>query len=224
MNRLVRRFEPAYPHSFWRPPARSSSPWPARRWRSGRPRRRRRRPLLRRGRGTPPPQFVSPEVAADRRISFRIYAPKAAGDQAVRRRHPRPGAEHPAHEGRERRLGDHRRPDRPGRLPLQLQRGRRGDDRPAQRGHQRVEQQRLEPRGRAGLGSVRHEGRAARRGGRGHLQVDGARHLPPDARLHAAGLRVRAAASIPSSTCCTAPATATRPGRRSAAPGSSSTT
>ena len=29
------------------------------------------------GRGTPPPQFVSPEVSADRRISFRIYAPRA---------------------------------------------------------------------------------------------------------------------------------------------------
>jgi enterochelin esterase family protein len=30
------------------------------------------------GRGTPAPQFVSPEVSADRRISFRIFAPKAA--------------------------------------------------------------------------------------------------------------------------------------------------
>ena len=33
------------------------------------------------GRGTPPPQFNSPEVAADRRITFRVFAPQA---QAIR--------------------------------------------------------------------------------------------------------------------------------------------
>jgi enterochelin esterase family protein len=33
------------------------------------------------GRGTPPPQFSSPDVAADRRITFRVFAPQA---QAIR--------------------------------------------------------------------------------------------------------------------------------------------
>ena len=144
------------------------------------------------GRGGPQaPQVSSPEVSADRRISFRIYAPQArevrlnAGDIPGAR--PELGAD----QGRQRRLGA----DAPAaglrRVSLHLQRRRRGDDRSAQPGDQRVEQQRLEPGLRAGLGSVRLEERRARRRCRDHLQVVHARTRSPDARLHAAGLRER---------------------------------
>ena len=55
--------------------------------------------------------------------------------------------------------------------------------------------------------------RAARRGRRGHLLLDDAQPLPAAARLHAAGLREPTRRSTRSSTCCTAPATATTRGR-----------
>ena len=52
-----------------------------------------------------------------------------------------------------------------------------------------VEPERVEPDLRAGLGRLRYETGAARRGGRGDLLLQLAGHVPPDARLHAAGLR-----------------------------------
>ena len=35
--------------------------------------------------GAPAPQFVSPEVLPDKRLTFRIYAPQAEADQALGR-------------------------------------------------------------------------------------------------------------------------------------------
>ena len=72
-----------------------------------------------------PPTVTSPEVMADRQIAFRIFAPKA---QQIRLFSTDIfGSELKARsdQGRERRLGSHRRADRSGRLPLQLQRRRR---------------------------------------------------------------------------------------------------
>ena len=177
-----------------------------------------------RGGGAPQIQVNSPELLADRRITFRILAPQA---QAVRlSAGDIPGArtDHAADQGRERRVGDHRRSGRPGHLSLQLQRRRRGDDRSAQPVHQRVEQQRLEPRPRARLRLRRHEERAARRRRRGDLLLDRARRRSAACTSTRRPATSATTTSTRSSTCCTAPATATTRGRRSGAPASSSTT
>ena len=174
--------------------------------------------------GPQAPQFVSPEILPDRRVAFRIYAPQARAIRLSAVGHSRRWSGHAAVEGRPGRVGSHARSPRRRRLSLQLQRRRRGDDRSAQPRDQRIEQQRVEPRVRAGLGPLRYQRRPARRGRRGDLQLHRARQVPPDARLHAARLRDRAAAAIRSSTCCTAPETTTMPGRRWGGPASFSTT
>ena len=136
------------------------------------------------------PRVVSPEVAADRRVTFRILAPKAEAVRAERHATSPSNAQGtPLTKGAEGVWEVTRRPARPRGVPLQLQRGRRVGDRPAQPRDQRVEREHLEPRPRAGRGLHGHEGRAPRRGGRGHLLLEGPEAVPPDARLHAAGLR-----------------------------------
>ena len=77
------------------------------------------------GRGAPPPQFVSPDVAADRRITFRVFAPQAQAMTPCRWRHPRRRTDHAAHQRCERRVGGDDRPGRSGRVSVQLQRRRR---------------------------------------------------------------------------------------------------
>ena len=178
------------------------------------------------------PQVASPEVHRDGRVSFRILAPKAEavrlggtdippeGDAAANPMlalmgRPMTRAEHG-------RLGGDGRPGR-ARRPVHLQHRRRRDDRPAQLIDQRVEHERLEPGGRAGQRPVRREGRAPRRRGRGHVLLEVAR---PFRRMHVytpPGYE-RERDDSPSSTCSTARPTPTTRGRRSAAPGSSSTT
>ena len=131
-------------------------------------------------------------LAGDRRRSAR-HVPhlraECAGDQARRGRHSRRRPDHAADQRRERRLAGHDRPDRSGRLSLQLQRRRRRDDRSAQPRDERVEHECLEPVLRVRLGLHGHARRAARSGRRSHVSLDGAEDVPPDARLHAAGLR-----------------------------------
>ena len=70
--------------------------------------------------------------AADRRVTFRIYAPQAQAVGWPPGDIPRRRAGDAADQGRERRLGGHGRPGRSRRVPLQLQRRRRDDDRSAQ--------------------------------------------------------------------------------------------
>ena len=171
-----------------------------------------------------PPQYVSPEVGADGRVTFRIHAPNA---QAVRLSAgdivgltPDGRADD---QGRERHLVGHRGHAGARRLPLQLQRRRRRDDRPAQPRDERVVPEHLERRVRARRAAVGHHRRAARR----------ARAASPTSRRRSASsggcTSTRRRATRPArrrtrcSTCCTALATATTPGRRSAAPTSSST-
>ena len=140
------------------------------------------------------PVVVSPDVQSDRRVTFRILAPNA---QKVELRTP---GDIPGIGGR-------------GGTPLQftknaegvwesttaaipagayryvVRRRRRRGGRFAQPGDEPDQHHRLQPRGRPRLGRLRHEERAARRGRVGLLQLDVARRHPPDARLHAAGLR-----------------------------------
>ena len=148
-----------------------------------------------------------------------------AGGPARRRRHPRRRPDHAVDQGRERRLGSHDRPDRSGRLSLQLQRRRGRDHRSAQPVDERIQQQRVEPR-RACPAPTSWTRRTCRTAPWPPITYNSTalERVPPDARLHAAGLRDRHRRSIRSSTCCTAPATATTRGPRSAAPASSSTT
>ena len=148
------------------------------------------------------------------------------GGAARRQRHPRRAVRRrPADdEGRHRRLGSDARAGAGRRLSVRLRRRRRAHARSAQPGNERSQPQRVEPDLRAGVGRVRHQAGTARRGGRGHLLLRLARHVPPDARLHAAGLRDERPQSTRSSIYCTAPATATTRGPPPGAPASSSTT
>ena len=141
-----------------------------------------------RGRGPQGPRVVSPEVAADRQVTFRILAPKA---EAVRLT----GSDIPGNgQGAEMKkdpngvwevtLG----PIESRGVSVQLQRGRRVGDRSPQPVDQRIQHQCLEPRVRSRVGFHGHEGRAPRRGGDGHVLLEVAQAVPPDARLHAAGL------------------------------------
>ncbi len=177
-----------------------------------------------RGGGAPTPQYRL--AGSARRSPHHLPHPRAAGAGRPPRcgRHPGPRTGDAAHQGRERRLGDHGRPGRSGQLSLQLQRRWRDDDRSAQPVHQRVEQQRLEPRPRAGLGVLRHEERAARRRRRRDLLLHGARQASAACTSTRRPDTSATTTSTRSSTCCTAPATATTRGRRSDAPDSSSTT
>ncbi len=126
-----------------------------------------------------------------RRSAYHVPHLRAAGagHPARRRRHSGARSGDAVDQGRERRLGSDRRPGRSRHLSLQLQRRWRHDDRSAQPVHQRVEQQRLEPRQRARLGLRGHEERAARRRRCRDLLLHRARPIPPHARLHAARLR-----------------------------------
>ncbi len=177
----------------------------------------------------PGPVFTSPEVQSDRRITFRVLAPDA---QKVELRSP---GDIPGVSGR-------------GVAPPQLTKSaegvweatfgpvpagayryvfvveRRHGSRLEESDDQPDEHDGLQSGGRARLGAVRHEERPPRRGRLGPLPFDGARRHPPDARLHAAGIREAIVIVIRCCTCCTALATSTIRGHRSAAPDSSSTT
>ena len=85
-----------------------------------------------RGGGAPTPQYVSPEVLGGSPRHVPHLCAEGAGHPARGRRHSGRRTDHAADQGRERRLGGHGRPDRSGRLSLQLQRRRRRDDRSAQ--------------------------------------------------------------------------------------------
>ena len=161
---------------------------------------------------------MSPEVRADRRVTFRVLAPEA---QKVELRSP---GDIPGVGGR-------------GVAPPQLTKNADGvwegtfgpvpagayryvfvvdgvdRRRRAQSDDEPDEHDRLQPGGRAGLRRVRHEERAARRRRVGSLQLDRARRHPPDARLHAAGIRDEPRPLSGASTCCTARATSTIRGR-----------
>ena len=156
---------------------------------------------------------MSPEVLPDRHLTFRIYAPQAQAVRLGAGDIPGVGQTTAADQGRERRLGGDDRPDRSGCLSLQLQRRRRRDHRSAQPLDQRVQQQRLEPR-RTSPARTSWTRRTCRTAPWPSITYNSTalNDVPPDARLHAAGIRDRAAPSIRSSTCCTAPATATTRG------------
>ena len=169
--------------------------------------------------------MASPDVAEDRRITFRILCAAGAGACRLQRiGHPRQRPGRADDEGRERRLGGDVGPLEPGayRYNFNVDGVTVIDPRnpSTSESNTNVWSLVVVP----GSDVHGHEERAARRGRRGHLLLDGARAVPPHARLHAAGLRDGQATSIRSSTCCTAPATATTRGPRSAAPASSSTT
>ena len=176
------------------------------------------------GQPAQPPPVVSPEVTADRHITFRIYAPKAQVVRLSRRAISRASGKGAGHQGRERRLGSHGRSSRARRVPLQLQRRRRDDDRSAQ----------------ARSSASRTSNAGAWSTCRAPTSLD-TRNVPHGAvaavTYYSTALRRsagctstrrratrRARTSTRSSICCTAPATATTRGRRSAAPASSSTT
>ena len=177
-----------------------------------------------RGGGAPQIQVTSPEVLADRRITFRILAPQA---QAVR-----------LAAGDIQGLGQ----------ATQLTKGENGvweiTVGPVDPGSYRYNFNvdgvaTIDPRNPfisesnnnvwslvyvPGLGLRRHEERAARQRRRGDLLLDRARHVPPHARLHAARLRAQQR-QVPGLL----PAARRRRQRRlvdarSAAPDSSSTT
>ena len=141
------------------------------------------------GQPNQPPPVVSQEVAADRHITFRIYAPKAQVVRLSGGDIPGVGPGVAGHQGREWRVGSHGRPRRARRVPLFLQRRRRDDDRSREPLHQRVEHADLEPGLRAGRRQHGHAQRAARRRRGGDLLLDDAQDVPADARLHAARLR-----------------------------------
>ena len=165
------------------------------------------------GRGPQAPAVVSPEVMADRRVAFRIYAPHA---DAVRL-----GA------GDIQGLGQ----------ATQLTKGENGVweltigpiDPGAYRYNLNVDGvTTIDPRNPAtsesnnnvwslfvvpGLGLHGHEARAARRGRGGHVLFDGARARSGACRSTRRPGTNRAAPSIPCSISCTAPGTATMRGR-----------
>ena len=150
---------------------------------------------------------------------------RAAGRGRVAARHGHPGnmRGHRDDEGRRGCLVRDGGTARRGSLSLQLQRRRRVGDRPAQPVNQRIEQQRVEPGGRARVRRVRHEARAARRGGVGDYYSTALGrfrrmhvYTPPGYEIGSRNFRC--------SICCTAPATRTIRGRQSAARASSSTT
>jgi 1,4-alpha-glucan branching enzyme len=99
---------------------------------------------------------VSPEIGADRRVTFRIYAPNAQAIRLAAGDIPGVGQATQLTKGENGVWQVTVGPIDPGRLSLQLQRRRRRDDRPAQQRHQRVEHQRLEPVLRVRLGLHGH--------------------------------------------------------------------
>ena len=130
-------------------------------------------PAAPQGRGnSPAASVVSPEISADRRVTFRIYAPKAQAVRLGRRRHSRRRPDHAADERRERRLGG-RRSGRSTRAPIATT-STSTASRPSTRATPppAIEHQRLEPGLRARLGLHGHARRAARRGRRGDLLLD----------------------------------------------------
>ena len=102
--------------------------------------------------GNRPPEFASTEVSPERKVTFRIHAPKAEAVRLGSSDLPGMGIGGRDEEGRQRRLGDDRRPRPGGGLSLQLPGRRRGRHRPAQPRDQRVERQHVEPGPRPGLG------------------------------------------------------------------------
>ena len=136
-------------------------------------------------RSTPNDTLKSTEVAADHKVTFRIYAPKAERGLGLRRL--RPGRQDG--EGRPGRLVDDRRPADARLLQLHVQRRRRPHRGPEEPDDQAGTEQPRQPVPRAGRrGRVRDDqGRAARRRPRRLVSLRHARHAAPDARLHAPG-------------------------------------
>ena len=121
-----------------------------------------------------PPDFISPESYRRRSRSRFEFGAEAEAVRLSGERSARSGAGEEMKKADERRLGGDRRPARGRRLSLQLPRRRRVGRSTRATRNERVERQHLEPGLRAGLGALRHEGRAARRGGRGHLPLEDA--------------------------------------------------
>ena len=139
--------------------------------------------------GNRPPEFASTEVSPERKVTFRIHAPKAEGVRLGSSDLPGVGS------AAEMKKGDNGvwettvGPVPAGAYRYNFQVDGAGRHRPAQPRDQRVERQHLEPGPRPGLGDLRPEGRAPRRGREGPLSLVDAEEVPPHARLHAAGLR-----------------------------------
>ena len=171
-----------------------------------------------------PPRLVSPEVHADKKVTFRIYAPKAT--EVTVRGDWMTGPPAKLDEGREGRLVGDRRPARPrtstatpsrwtGSAPWTRRTRRSSRGSPASTtcsscAGPEADFQDNKPVPHGDVRKVWYQsttlGAAA------------------DARLHAAGVRRGHATSTRSSTCSTAAATRTPAGARSAGPGSSWTT
>ena len=75
--------------------------------------------------GNRPPEFASPEVSPERKVTFRVHAPKAEAVRLGSSDMPGMGIGGRDEEGRQRRLGGDRRPRPGGGLSLQLPGGRR---------------------------------------------------------------------------------------------------
>ena len=170
-----------------------------------------------------PPPHVSPEVLADRRVTFRIYAPKATevtvrGDWMT----PAPGSWRRTRG----RLVGHGRPAGPGLLQLRVHGGRGPhpgpEERDDQAGHRQPRQHVL-PARPGGRLPGQQAGPARRRAARCGTSPARSRGSGGCTSTRRRGT-TRAATSTRSSTCCTAAATRTRAGARSAGPGSSWTT
>ena len=200
---------------------------PARHWpnraggRASAPRPRARRPRRWPGTWTPAGRVAGSDGRQTHRLQDRRAA--GAGHPADRQRHPRPGSGHSAHERRQRRMGTHGGARARRRLSVQLQRGRRGDDRPAQPATSESQNNSWSLVYVGGVRFRRHPQRASRRRHRSHLLLDRAQGRPPDARLYPTRVRT-SNRNIRSSTCCTARETAMTRGARSDARGSSWTT
>ena len=168
---------------------------------------------------------VSPEVKADRHVTFRILAPKAEAVRLQPATSPATRRAADADQGRERRLGA----DRSARSTPGTYRYIFNVDGVAV----------VDPRNPAISESNSNAWSVVHVPARTFMDTSDVPHGavaavtyhssalkqgPADARLHAAGLRDGRRTSTRSSTCCTAPATATTRGPPSAGPTSSSTT
>ena len=156
---------------------------PPRRWHKPPPRRRRRR------RPHPRRPDVAPARAPRRpRLPRRTSPPTGGSRSGSSRRQPRPCGSRPGTSRASARRPQLTKgengvweitvgPVDPGAVSLQLQRGRRRRDRPAQPAISESNDNVWSLVHVPGLRRVGHEGRAARRGRRGHLPLDGARTL-----------------------------------------------